>query len=170
MMEWWQILLIAVASITVGVFLGFLPRYLPKRSVKIPVMNTSSNHSKPQRSGKKRETTSVIEEQVKYPASGLLEEVETNLKIATEPWTDKLLPFQTRMWNALQSEVNKLPANIQEELSQAYIDIRLANSVVRLSTEFERTTYDLNQSYIKLRTSIAERLTRIKPLLEQLRK
>ncbi len=168
-MEWWQILIIGVASIIVGIFLGFLPNYLPKRFVKMPEMNTFSNYFKLKRFSKKRETTLVIEEQLKYPAPGLLEEVETNLRIATEPWTGKLLPFQTRMWNALQDEVNKLPVDLQEELSQAYIDIRLANSVVRLSTEFDRTTYDLNQSYIKLRTSIAERLTRIKPLMEQLR-
>ncbi len=166
-MEWWQILLIGVASIIVGIFLGFFPSFLPKQFIKMPEMNTFANYFKFKRSDKQRASAAVMEDQSKYPVPSLLEEVENNLKTATEPWTGKLLPFQSSKWNALQGEVNKLPADLQEELSQTYIDIRLANSVVRLSTEFDHTTYDLNQSYIKLRTSIAERLTKIKTLMEQ---
>lgn len=166
-MEWWQILLIGVASIIVGIFLGFFPSFFPKQFIKMPEMNTFANYFKFRRSDKQRASAAVMEDQSKYPMPSLLEEVENNLKTATEPWAGKLLPFQSSKWNALQSEVNKLPADLQEELSQTYIDIRLANSVVRLSTEFDHTTYDLNQSYIKLRTSIAERLTKIKTLMEQ---
>ena len=166
-MEWWQILLIGVASIIVGIFLGFFPSLLPRQFIKMPQMNTFANYFKFKRSDKKRETTAVIEDQSKYAVPSLLEEIEINLKIATEPWAGKLLPFESSKWNALQGEVSKLPAELQEELSQTYIDIRLANSVVRLSTEFDHTTYDLNQSYMKLRTSIAERLTKVKMLMEQ---
>ncbi len=168
-MEWWQILLIGVASIIVGIFLGFYPGLLPRQFIKMPVTNTFASYFKFKRSDKKRPTAAVIVDQSRYPLSSLLEEVETNLRIATEPWDGKLLPFQSSKWDALQSEVNKLPANLQEELSQAYVDIRLANSVVRLSTEFDHTTHDFNESYIKLRTSIAERLTKIKKLMEQSR-
>ena len=163
----WQILLIGVASIIIGIFLGFFPSLLPRQFNKLPEMTTFANYFKFKRSNSKRETTVVIEDQSKYPMPDLLEEIEINVKIATEPWTGKLLPFEISKWTVLQSEVNKLPADLQEELSQTYIDIRLANSVVRLSTEFDHTTDDLNQSYIKLRTSIAERLTKVKMLMEQ---
>ncbi len=151
-MEWWQILLIGVASLVVGISLGALLDYLLKRFAK------------------KREPTLVIEEQLKYTPPDLLEEIENNYKIATEPWTSKLLPFQTCVWDTHQGEVNELPANLREDLMQLYIDIRLANSIVRLSTEFNHRTNDLNGSYMRMCASIAGRLDRIKPLIERLGK
>lgn len=147
-MEWWQILLIGIASIIVGTSFRSLTSYLIKRFVK------------------EDKTTAAIEGQLKYPASGILEEVKANLQIATEPRRGVLIPFETRMWNILQEEINELPVDLQEELLQTYIDIRLANSIVRLSVELGRVTDDLTQNYIKLCNSIAERLHRIKLSIE----
>jgi len=112
----------------------------------------------------------VVEEQLKFTAASLLAEVENNHRIATEPLTDKLLPFQSDAWGAHQYEVNKLPTNLRDDLEQVYTDISMANSIVWVSTEFNRRTQSLDTHYRQLCTSIAERLDRIKPLIERLGK
>ena len=50
---------------------------------------------------------------------------------------------------------------------QVYLDIRLANSIVRLSTEFGRRSSNLNESYMKVCATIAERIDRLKPLIKR---
>ena len=147
-MQWWQILLIVLASIVAGLCLGALSSYVIKRYLG------------------KREPTPPVEEQLKYSAPDLAEEVTNNLKIATQPWTGKLLPFQTQVWNTLQNEFNKLPDDLRNELAQVYIDIRLANNIVRLSIRFDHRSSELDENYVKLCTSIAERLDRMKPLIK----
>jgi hypothetical protein len=107
----------------------------------------------------------VIKETVKETLPGLVEEIETNIKIATQPWISKLLPFQTRVWEGIQDTVNNMPANAQEDLRQTYVDIRLANSIVRLATQFNRRSQSLDDSYQKLCAAIAEKLSKIKPLI-----
>jgi hypothetical protein len=113
----------------------------------------------------------VIEEpatkkRVKVALPELLEEIVNNRRIATTPWEGKLLPFQTNTWETLQDNVNKVPANIHDDLAQIYIDIRLANSIVRLATDFNRRSGSLDESYKKLCTGIAKKLNRIKPQIE----
>ena len=152
-MEWWHYLLIGLASAVVGVFLGALVDRLVKRFA--------------QKRGPSLLFEQQVEEQSKYTPPDLVDEIESNRKIAAEPWAGKLLSFQTGMWDARQDEVNKLPANLREDLAQVYIDIRLANSIVRLSTEFSHRTQNLDEHYIKLRTNIAQRLDRIKRLMER---
>ncbi len=212
-MEWWQILLIGMASIVAGVLLGALSSYLVKRFAKkrestlvveeplksstpdligelirklgelIRKPETTEQQARAQakreaeearkaREAEKRErkAAAVVEEQPEWTVPDLLEELENNCKIATEPWTGKLLPFQTRMWDALQDKVDKLPNSFREDLAQVYVDIRLANNIVRLSTQFGHRSPDLDESYIKLCTSITERLNRIKPSIGRLAK
>jgi len=54
-----------------------------------------------------------------------------------------------------------------EDLEQVYTDIRLANSLAWLSSEFSRRTPSLNENYMRLRTNIVERLERVKQQMEQ---
>ena len=117
-----------------------------------------------------RQEAELVEEHLKSTADGLLAEVKNNRRIATEPLTDKLLPFQIDVWGTHQYEVNKLPANLRNELEQVYTDIRLANSIVWMSTEFNRRSQSLDDHYRQLCTSIAERLNRVKTVIEQLEK
>ncbi len=117
---------------------------------------------------RERKETAVVEEPLKSTVPNLLAEVENNRRTATEPWAGKLLPFQTNVWDASPKEVHILPVNLREELTEIYTDIRLANSIVWLSTELGRRSHSLDENYVKLRTNIAERLGRIKPLMEQL--
>ena len=167
-MEWWQIALILIASIIIGVAVGVLLRYLilrfvPKHDITLP-------SASPLRLIKKPRTSSVPEGLLKLTAPDLLAEVKHNQKIATEPLGEKLLPFQTSAWDVHQYELNKLPSNLRDNLEQAYADMRLANSIVWVSTEFGRRTNNLDEKYVKLCNSIAERLDKITPLKKQMAK
>ncbi len=113
-----------------------------------------------------RKEAAVVERLLESIAPDLVAEAENNHRIATEPWSDKLLPFQTRVWDARQDEVYKLPGNLREDLTQAYVDMRLANSIVWLSTELGRRSHNLDENYMKLCATIAVRLDRVKPLLK----
>ena len=107
------------------------------------------------------------EEQVKFRVSSILREVEMNFAIAAAaPWTEKLSPFQTDVWDAAGDEVDYLPANYQYELAEAYADIHLANRIVGLSMEIGRRSKDLDETYIRICARIAERLKRVNPGLE----
>ena len=105
------------------------------------------------------------------PATGslanLLEEIERNIDIANEPWVGKLNSFQTTVWEAIQDNVDNVPVDIYGEIKQIYIDIRLANSIVRLATEFNRRSNSLDDNYRKLCASIREKLERVKTLVER---
>ena len=162
--EWsWQILLFVLASFGVGMLLGTLLNHLIRRFAK--KLGTFLDHLI-KRFAKKHRPTLVVEEQLKYTPPDLVEEIESNRKIATEPWTGKLLSFQTHMWDTSQDEVYRLPRNLREDLTQAYVDMRLANSIVWLSTELGRRSHNLDENYMKLCDNIAVRLDRITPLLK----
>ena len=99
-------------------------------------------------------------------APDLLAEVEVNLKVATRLWTGELLPFQTRIWDDSSDEIRNLPASVREELSQAYVDMRLANSLVWVSTELGRQSKELDNNYMRLCASIAAVLDNMLPALK----
>ncbi len=195
-MDWWQTVLIILASIVVGLLVGGLLSYLIARLLKMPFLKKRETIAVVEeqlqptaldlRAGvendrgkvriaqflkmpllKKRETTAVVEEQLKPTASDLSAEVESNRRTATEPWTGKLLPFETSVWDTSGDKVHTLPANLREDLTQAYADMRLANSIVWLSTELGRRSENLDENYMKLCTDIAAKLKRITPLLKQ---
>ncbi len=117
-----------------------------------------------EREGKEAE---VVEAPLKSTAPDLVAEVENNRQIATQPWTGKLLPFATGVWDASRDGVPALPVNLGEDLTQAYVDMRLANSIVWLATELGRRSQNLDDNYTKLCTNIATRLDKILPLLKQ---
>jgi len=142
--------LLMTVSVIIPLAIIIYPRRLPKKPFD-----------------KKRETTAVVEEQPKFTIPELLAEVENNHRIATESWAGKLLPFYTSVWDRSVEAVHTLPANLQGELRQAYVDMGLANSIVWLSTELGHRSHNLDESYIKLCTSIAARLDGVIPLLKR---
>ncbi len=121
----------------------------------------------PETDREKPEKVPVGGENNKIDTPGLLAEVENNRMLANEPWTGKLIPFQTYVWNTNPAELNTLPASLREEMAQAYSDIQLANSIVWLATELGRRSPSLDENYMKLCTNIAARLETIEPLLKQ---
>ena len=109
---------------------------------------------------------SFTEETPNIAVSSLLAEVKHNYEIANQPLGDKLSPFETSIWDKHFYEIEKLPQNIREDLEQAYIDIRLVNSLVWLSNEFGRRTPELERNYTRLCNNIIGRLDRIVQSLE----
>jgi len=85
------------------------------------------------------------------------------LGIATKPWADKLLKFQTEFWDSTHGEGEALMANQGRELIQLYVDLSLANNIVWLSTEIGHRSRELDENYIKLCAVIADRLKRVMP-------
>jgi membrane protease YdiL (CAAX protease family) len=162
--EWWQVVLILLASIVIGVVVGAILSYLFLKFVKNRKAAFFGNLNL--RSVTKPEVISVAEEPLQLITADLLAEIEHNRKIAIRPLADKLPLFQTDAWGIHRYQVAKLPANLQDELAQVYIDIHFANSLVSVSTEFGRRTPDLDENYRRLCASIAESLGRMKPLIE----
>ena len=202
-MDWWQIVLIILLFIVVGILGGVLLGYLiitqvlkkpffKKREAvlvvgeqlkpTVPDLLTEVETSRritaapdlPAEVETSRRITTVPDLPVEVETSreiatapGLLAEVKINREIATLPWTGKLLPFQTHVWDTTRDELHILPANLREDLIQAYVDISLANGIVWLSTELGRRSHSLDENYMKLCTNIAASLDRIIPLLKQ---
>jgi len=61
--------------------------------------------------------------------------------------------------------VHSLAVDVRDELSEAYSDMALANSITWLATEMSRRSPSLDDSYTKLRASVAARLNRARLLL-----
>jgi hypothetical protein len=117
---------------------------------------------------KVEEETVVAEEPLESVIPNIGKEIENNYKVASQPWSGELFPFQTDVWDKNPTEVHTLPNDIQESLTQAYADVRLANSIVWLSTELGRRSSNLDENYKKLCASVASRFEKIIPLLRQL--
>ena len=99
------------------------------------------------------------------PQSDIIKELKTNLAIATIPWSDKLLPFQTSCWDSRPAEDEPLLTTYFEDLIQLYIDVGLANNIVWMATEFDHRSKELDESYMKLSASIAEGIKHMMSLL-----
>jgi len=154
-MDWWQIALIVLASVAVGLLVGGLLSYLITRLRKKSFFA-------------KREAIQVAEELPESTAPDLLTELETNHRIATESQTDEIRPFETRVWETSQNAVHKLTVDVREELAQAYLDMHQANDIVWLSTELGHKSQTLDEHYKNLCPRIAGRLEKLMPLLKEL--
>ena len=153
-MDWWQIALIVLASVAVGLLVGGLLSYLIARLRKKSFFA-------------KREAIQVAEEQPESTAPDLLTELETNHRIASESREEEMLPFETRVWEAYQNAVHKLTVDLREELAQAYLDMHQANDIVWLSTELGHKSQTLDEHYGNLCPRIAARLEKLMPLLKE---
>jgi hypothetical protein len=98
--------------------------------------------------------------------SAALIELEINLEIATRPAVEKLPSFQTEVWNNRRSEFSLNNSQLLGELTEAYVDMLLANNIVWLVTELGRDSPDLRASYSDLKTKVADRLKRVMPSLK----
>ena len=91
----------------------------------------------------------------------LVAEIDTNRRLAGGAWNGKLQQFQTRAWDNRGDEVHALPPDLRSQIAEAYSDMSLANSIVWLATEMGRRSESLDDSYLKLRSSVAVRLDQI---------
>ena len=93
--------------------------------------------------------------------SDLVKELKTNQALATTPRGDKLISFQNKCWNTAHGRFEGLDVNIHQELIQLYADINSANHIVWMGNEIGHRSQDLNENYLKLRTSIANRISNV---------
>jgi hypothetical protein len=100
--------------------------------------------------------------------TALIVELESNLEIASRPAAEKLVKFQTEVWNVLQSELGLKKPPYLGDLSDAYVDMLLANNIVWLVTDLGRDSPDFRASYSELKNRIALRLKRILPKVKSL--
>jgi hypothetical protein len=113
----------------------------------------------------KRQSVSVAREPLKPEKSEILSEVEANLAIATSPWMGKLTPFQIKVMGNNRSRFDALQPDLREDLTEAYTDMHLANTLAWLSMDVGRKSKDMDESYLKLCNKIAARLERVIPPL-----
>ena len=157
-MEWWQITLIVAGAIVIGLSVGYLLNLLISRIIsrlravrKLPL----------------RQSVSPSEPHPTQPSvPDLYAEIEYNRRLATSEWSGQLQPFQTRAWDSRGDEIHTLSVDVRNELAEAYSDMALANSITWLSTEMERRSPSLDESYGKLKASVATRLNRVRLLLD----
>jgi len=177
---WWQMALVLVASILIGILISLSVCYLIARFVykdrvtffnflymlfsKKPKVFTSSDLAR--QFINTPSASPEVHEPAKFPLPELLVEIERNLKIVTEFSGDNLLPLQSDVWDAGRDSAHKLPVNLREQLEHLYSDIHLLNQIVRVSTELGYRSSFLDERYGKRVTSIAERLQRIKQNVE----
>jgi len=174
---WWQIALVLVASIFIGILIGISVSYLIRRFVfkdrvtffemlfsKKPKVFTSSDLAR-----QFINTPSAppeVHKPAKFPIPELLVEIEHNLKIVTEFSGDNLLPLQSDVWDAGRDSAPQLPANLRVQLVQVYFDIHLLNHIVESSTKLGGRSTVLAELYRERFSTIAERLQRIKQNVE----
>ena len=91
----------------------------------------------------------------------ILNEIETNLRIANTPWDGKPLPFQTKFGDTKMTEFDSLDTEHSEDLKEAYVDMVMANDIVWFCTEIGHASDDLELSYKQLCAKINERLATV---------
>ena len=110
----------------------------------------------------KPEVPSLIKEQPKLIDIKFITEVENNLSMVSERWTGELIHFDTSAWDAQQYDIYDLPSFLRNDLEEVYDLMSLANNITWISTEFNRRTKDMDETYSRIYTSIATRLRRVK--------
>jgi len=134
--EWWQQLIFSLVTILFGALLGyFLSRI-----------------------GAQQEKKSRIGEKQEGAVSGILVELETNLKLAKQPFQTRLVPFVTSMWEIHKGEILRLPKELKDVLYQVYVEIEMANNLVEADIhqlEYGRGYY--NEPYKDKKNSIVEK-------------
>jgi hypothetical protein len=160
-LDWWQIFLIVGGAVALGLGVGF--------GVNVAIAKLSAKVRSPRKrsvahplSSAKLVPSAKPEPELTPPSvPDLFAEIEYNRKLATGAWEGRLQPFVSRAWDNRGEEVHSLPPEIRNELTEAYSDMALANSITWLSTEMSRRSPSLDESYTKLRASVGTRLNRI---------
>ena len=112
-MVWWQYLIISLASVAVGVFLGY---FLNKRGVQ-------------------NERDARERMQLQSAVKGILAEMNANLKLIEKgPNMALLPPLAKDMWNIHKSRIVELPSEMQICLYEAYAGIDYVNAVLDTRT------------------------------------
>jgi hypothetical protein len=161
--EWWQIALVLSGAVALGLAVGFglnqvvVKFYFSPRNRRVSVPRLRPASIAPQQSAPVNSDPETLPPSV----PDLFAEIEHNRRLASSEWTGQLESFVTKVWDSRGEEVHSLSAELRGELTEAYSDMALANSITWLSTEMSRRSPSLDESYTKLRASVAKRLNRV---------
>jgi hypothetical protein len=98
--------------------------------------------------------------------SQLMKEIGANLKIAISAKENSPVPFKTEIYDSKRGKMNSLPEDVHERLTEAYTDMRLANTLLLLSKDSNRKNNEMASGYVKLCLKIAEQLEQVMPALK----
>ena len=179
-LAWWQISLILIATIVIGILISVCVCYLIVRFVFrrrlsffkffcIFFNKKREEYSSGSLTGQFTSTYSAqpeVHEPASFPMSELFSEIEHNLRIVTESSGDNQLPLKSDVWDALRHSAQELPANLREELEHLYSEIHLLNQIVKVSTDLGFRSSFLEERYGKRANSITGKLKKIKQSVE----
>jgi hypothetical protein len=172
-MSWWQWLLILIGTVAAGALIGILVGYVymrvrkksgPKAAKGQSREKAAANQTAPVKTAPVQ-TQAAAKAPDKARMTALIKEVETDLAIATVEWKGKLTAFKTDFLDSNRSAFNDLPVGLREDITEAYTDMHLTNTLVTLSKENGHSQKDLEESYLRLRGKVAERLTKVRAAL-----
>ncbi len=160
-MQWWQIVLIVVGAVLTGLIVGYGLNLIITRLI------SSLQKAKARPIRQPIPAPQQPPPPVEPSVPDLFAEIEYNRRLATAEFSGQLHPFQTKAWDSRGDEIHSLPPDVRTELAEAYSDMALANSITWLSTEMSRRSASLDDSYAKLKASVATRLNRVSPFLSE---
>jgi len=179
-LAWWQISLILVATIVIGILISvcicyLIVRFILKKRLSFFKFFYLFFSKKPEvhafgDSAQQFINTPSAPPEVHEPAnffiSDLFLEIEHNLRIIAESSGSNQVTLKSDVWDALRNSAQELPANLREQLEHLYSEIHLLNQIVRVSTELGFRSSFLDERYGKRATSITEKLHKIKQSVE----
>jgi len=112
------------------------------------------------------ESVTIVEQADPMVIDQLLAELEKNHALSAEPRPDKPELFQTDIWDANSNVPNILTASLKWELTQAYVDMSLANNVIWFLKEFDVASPLLSERYKELCDRISTSLGKVIPILK----
>jgi hypothetical protein len=147
------------------------PKIEPPRKTPRPVARIESVASKPvappprAEPFKSAEASAPRPEPVPVHKSELVKEVEGNLATAVTASSGKMSAFQSGAFDSSRSRLNSISDDLADMLTEAYTDIRLANTLVWLSKDLGRQSNEMESGYLRLCGKISERLQKALPEL-----
>lgn len=96
----------------------------------------------------------------------LLVELVRNLDLAIDPQITKLKPFQTDIWDTIVEIPETLTSDLKGQLTEVYLDIYEANTIIWFLTQFNGKSRELDDQYVGVCTRISDRLNKIVPVLK----
>jgi hypothetical protein len=162
-MPLWLILLIVIilASAAAGLFIVYVVLRLQKKPWPFFKRSITAEASEPAVEAVTISDPEIVRRQV-------ILELERNLEIATSPVDTGLVKFQLDVWNNHYREFEECNSAILSELTQAYVDMLLANNKVWMLSEFGSIGQNSKDDYLILRTKVAERLQSILPQVKDI--
>ena len=112
------------------------------------------------------ESATVVGQAEPIVIDRLLAELEKNHGLSIESRPDKLVPFQTDIWDASPDVPNILTSSLKWELTQAYLDMYMANNIIWFLKEFDVESPVLSEQYKEMCDRIAASLSKVIPILK----